>query len=72
MRESFHDFFKNLVCKYPGYENYSFNSVGSVGYIFKDILKEVTTSYSMKMGKIIRSPIEDLVNYHVNQNNNKS
>lgn len=71
VRESFHDFFKNLVRNYPGYENYTFNCIGSVGYIFKDVLKEVTMSYSMETGKIIRSPIEDLVNYHLNQNTNK-
>lgn len=72
VRESFNDFLNNLVSKYPGFENYSFNCVGSVGFIFKDILKEVITSHSMKMGKIIRSPIEDLVNYHLNQKNNRS
>ena len=37
----FNDFFKNLVSKYPDYEQFSFNCVGSVGFIFKDILKEV-------------------------------
>lgn len=72
IRESFDDFFKNLVSKYPDYEKYSFNCVGSVGYIFKDILKEVAKSYKMEIGKMISSPIEDLVNYHLNQNNNKS
>ena len=67
IRESFNDFFKKLVSKYPEYEQYSFNCVGSVGYIFKDILKEVAKVYKMKIGKMISSPIEELVNYHLNQ-----
>ncbi len=67
VRESFNDLFKNLVSRYPGYEKYNFNCVGSVGYIFKDILKEVAKSYKMEIGKMISSPIEDLVNYHFNQ-----
>lgn len=69
--ESFNDFFKNLVTKYPEYEKYSFNCVGSVGYIFQDLLKEVAKSYTMNMGKLIASPIEALVNYHLSQNSSK-
>ena len=69
VKESFNDFFKNLVSKYEDYEKYTFNSVGSVGYIFKDILKEVAESYKMEIGKIIASPIENLVRFHLKQNN---
>jgi N-acetylglucosamine kinase-like BadF-type ATPase len=69
VRESFNDFFKKLVSKYEGYEKYTFNSVGSVGYVFKDILEEVARSYKMETGKNISSPIESLVNYHLNKNN---
>lgn len=65
VKDSFNDFFKNLVSKYPGYDNYTFNCVGSVGHIFQDILTEVARSYNMDTGKIIHSPIEDLVKYHL-------
>lgn len=63
--ESFHIFFKNLVSRYPGHEQYNFNCAGSVGFIFKDLLMEVAKSYKMGIGKIIPSPIEGLVNYHL-------
>lgn len=63
--DSFNDFFKNLVSKYEGYETYSFNCVGSVGYIFRSILSEVAEKHGMKTGKIIHSPIDDLVKYHL-------
>lgn len=65
VRDSFRDFFKNLVSKYPHYNQYSFNCVGSVGYVFSDILIEVANSYDMKVGKIIQSPLNDLVQFHV-------
>jgi glucosamine kinase len=65
VKESFNDFFKNLVSGYPGYKELSFNCVGSVGFLFQDILKEVATAYHMKTGKLIRSPIEELVKYHL-------
>ncbi|HXB40647.1 MAG TPA: N-acetylglucosamine kinase [Bacteroidia bacterium] len=64
IKESFGDFFMNLVSRYPRYQEFSFNCVGSVGFIFKDQLKEVATSYNMKMGRLIPSPINNLVNYH--------
>jgi glucosamine kinase len=65
VKDSFDDFFNNLVTRYPGYEKYSFNCIGSVGYIFRDILTEVAASHGMNTGKIIHTPIEDLVNYHL-------
>lgn len=62
--EAFRAFFKNLVSRYPDYQKHSLNCVGSVGYNFRDILAEVANEYGMQVGKIIRSPIDDLVNYH--------
>lgn len=63
--EGFTAFFENLVSKYPNYKDYSFNCVGSVGYNFRDILEEVAAEYGMQVGKIIRAPIDDLVQYHL-------
>jgi glucosamine kinase len=65
VRDSFHDFFKNLVSKYPDYKDYTFNCNGSIGFIYRDILEGVATDYGMKMGKVIRAPIEELVRYHL-------
>jgi glucosamine kinase len=64
VRDSFRDFFKNLVSKYPDYKQYTFNCIGSVGFIFKNILEEVVENYDMKMGTVIRSPLDNLVAYH--------
>lgn len=63
--EGFEAFFKNLVTQYPGYQNYTFNCVGSVGYNFRDALSQVARAHGMEVGKIIRSPIDSLVDYHV-------
>jgi glucosamine kinase len=64
VKESFEAFFKNLVCHYPGYQDHTFNCVGSVAYNFRDVLEEVAEENHMEMGKIIRSPIDNLVYYH--------
>jgi predicted SnoaL-like aldol condensation-catalyzing enzyme len=68
VRDGFRDFFKNLVGKYPNYKEYTFNCVGSVGFVFREILEEVAQSYDMKIGRVIKSPLEDLVKYHADRN----
>ncbi len=68
VRDGFKDFFKNLTSKYPNYKEYTFNCVGSVGYVFKEILEEVAQSYEMKIGRVIKSPLDDLVKFHVDRN----
>jgi glucosamine kinase len=63
--ESFDLFFQNIIAKYPAYQAYTFNCVGSVGYGFREVLTQVATRHGMAVGKIIRSPIDDLVSYHL-------
>ncbi|WP_295648281.1 N-acetylglucosamine kinase [uncultured Mucilaginibacter sp.] len=65
VKSSFDDFFRNLVCHYPNYQKYTFNCIGSVGYSFRNVLEEVVLENGMAMGNIIRSPIDNLVKYHL-------
>jgi glucosamine kinase len=62
--EAFEAFFQNIVLHYPDYQNYTFNCIGSVGYNFRDALTQVANSHGMQVGKIVRSPIDDLVSFH--------
>lgn len=64
---AFDDFFRNLVTRYPDYQKYSFNCIGSVGYNFRNVLEEKAKEYGMPFGRIVRSPIDDLVQYHINK-----
>ena len=65
VRTAFEDFFRNLVTHYPNYQQYSFNCIGSVGYNFRNILEELVMEHGMVLGSIIRSPIDNLVKYHL-------
>lgn len=65
VKSSFIDFFENLVVHYPNYKDYTFNCIGSVGYNFRNVLEELARHYGMNVGRIIRSPIDDLVRYHI-------
>ncbi len=70
VKTSFVDFFTNLVSKYPNYKDYTFNCIGSVGYNFRNVLEETAGEFGMTIGRIIRSPIDDLVKFHQKQNDN--
>jgi N-acetylglucosamine kinase-like BadF-type ATPase len=63
--EAFNLFFKNIICKYPAYQAHTFNCVGSVGYHFREALTQAAAAHGMAVGKIIPSPIDDLVSYHL-------
>ena len=65
VRTSFEDFFRNLVTHYPNYQKYTFNCIGSVGYNFRNVLEELVIENGMVVGNIIRSPIDNLVKYHL-------
>jgi N-acetylglucosamine kinase-like BadF-type ATPase len=65
VKAAFKDFFSGLVCRYPGYDRYSFNCIGSVAYFFSDILSEVAEAYGMQTGKIIRHSLDELIRYHL-------
>jgi N-acetylglucosamine kinase-like BadF-type ATPase len=65
VRTSFEDFFRNLVTHYPDYQKYTFNCIGSVGYNFRNVLEEVVIENGMAVGNIIRSPIDNLVKFHL-------
>jgi len=63
--DAFHQFFKLIVTHYPDYQKYTFNAVGSVAYYFKPLLQPVVEHYGMKMGNILKAPMEGLIKYHI-------
>jgi len=41
--------------------------VGSVGYTYQEMIKEVAADFGYQLGKILKSPIEGLVDFHINK-----
>ena len=56
-------FIESNVKSYPQYHKYKCNFVGSIAYIFTDELKAVCTANGIQLGKIIRQPIHDLMEF---------
>ncbi len=64
--DSMRKLFENIITHYPDYRKYKFNCVGSVGYAYRDILKNVAAEFGMECGKIIPFPMEGLKEFHCN------
>ncbi len=61
--DSFRDFFERNISHY-NYKQYKVNLVGSVAYYFSDYLIEAAGRFGAEIGKILKSPIDGLVEYH--------
>jgi N-acetylglucosamine kinase-like BadF-type ATPase len=64
LHRNFRDFFRDQVTQYTNYKEKELGIVGSVGFHFQDIFKEIASEHGMKVGKVIQSPIEGLSDYH--------
>jgi N-acetylglucosamine kinase-like BadF-type ATPase len=67
VKRNFRDFFTEQVTRYTGFKKKKIGAVGSVGYYFSDIFKEVAGEFGLNVSINIQSPIEGLVKYHRNK-----
>lgn len=66
IEDSINDFFFNHVYKYRESWSLPINFVGSVAYGFKDVLAQMCSGYEIKLGSVIKSPMDGLIKYHQN------
>ncbi|MBK9284204.1 MAG: ATPase [Sphingobacteriaceae bacterium] len=60
----FNSFFEHQISKYTKSKEHKVNTVGSIGFVYKDVFKEVAEKYGYKIGNVIKSPLEGLIEYH--------
>lgn len=66
IKKSFTDLFLNHITKYESYQNYKIRVTGSVGFYFREQLKEVAKDFNIHIDLIERNPIIRLAQYHIN------
>lgn len=64
LEDGLNDFFYNHISRYPESTQYPVHFAGSIAYYFKDVIEELCEAYGMSVGKIVKSPMEGLVEYH--------
>lgn len=62
--DNFEDFIRNNILAY-GYKFRTINVVGSIAYHYKEQLTEAASRNGFQIGKIIKNPIEGLIEYHM-------
>ena len=60
---SFLAFLRRNVMQYD-YKHYPVHFIGSIAYYYKEVLQEAMQQTDLKLGKILQSPMEGLIQYH--------
>lgn len=64
LNEGFGEFIKTHILVHPKYrEDYSCHFVGFIAYNFQDLLTEICSKNSIRIGKILNHPIEELFKF---------
>lgn len=58
-------FVKNYIMQYENYKEVPVHFVGSIAFYLKDELEDILGSYEIKIGNVLRRPIDGLIAYHV-------
>ena len=63
--QRFAAFLDTTVCRYDNFENLHADFVGSVAFFFKDQLAEACKQRNVKLGQIVKDPVDKLVEWHI-------
>jgi N-acetylglucosamine kinase-like BadF-type ATPase len=64
LQDGLNDFFFTHLRKYKETSKLPVSFVGGVAYGFNDVLKELCQQYQFKLGRILKNPMEGLIEYH--------
>jgi hypothetical protein len=65
IEDGLNDFFFYHLCKFNESWQLPLHFSGSVAFAFKDVIAELCQSYEFELGRILKSPMEGLIQYHV-------
>lgn len=64
IEDGLNDFFFTHLHKYRESWLYPIHFIGSVAFGFKDVVQELCNSYELELGKVLKAPMDGLVDYH--------
>jgi N-acetylglucosamine kinase-like BadF-type ATPase len=59
------DFVENYIKQFDNYQEVPVHFIGSIAFYLKEELLEVLTKYNIKIGNVLRRPIDGLIQYHI-------
>jgi N-acetylglucosamine kinase-like BadF-type ATPase len=64
IEDGLNDFFFVHICKYRESWTLPIHFTGGVAFAYRDVITELCKGYELELGKIIRNPMEGLIQYH--------
>ena len=64
VKESFSEFVICQLSKYSDYQKMPIGFIGSIAFYFKEQLNEVLKESGLKLSKVMKSPMDGLIEYH--------
>lgn len=68
IREEMISFVENYIMQFDNYKDVPVHFVGSIAFYLKDELASILNEYSIKIGNVLRRPIDGLIEFHVKNN----
>jgi len=65
IREEMISFVENYIMQFENYKDVPVHFVGSIAFYLKDELASILNEYSIKLGNVLRRPIDGLIEFHV-------
>ena len=64
IEDGLNDFFFIHLSRYKEAQTLPVHFIGGVAFGFKDVLQELCLTYNFKLGKVLKNPMQGLVEYH--------
>ena len=68
IREEMVAFVENYITQFENYKEVPVHFIGSIAFYLKDELEAILNEYGIKLGNVLRRPIDGLIEFHVANN----
>ncbi len=64
IEDGLNDFFFAHLYKYRESWTHPIHFAGSIAFGFKDVLKDLCSTYELELGRVLKAPMQGLIEYH--------
>lgn len=64
LEDGCNEFFFHHLLKYKEIHQFPVHFTGSIAFGFKDVLQELCNHYGLKLGRVLKTPMQGLIQYH--------
>jgi hypothetical protein len=59
------EFVENYIMQFENYTEVPVHFIGSIAFYLKEELEQILTKHNIKIGNVLRRPIDGLIAYHI-------